>query len=105
MHTLNFQDILKNVKRASNFGELAQKVGPIMRDSGFGSNTSEHSGVGTEVQLSYLEIAECLTETDRQHFQKHIEILIFANQRHKELKAAGGTIEVAPEPNAWEFFT
>lgn len=105
MSYLNFADILKNVKRASNFAELAQRVRPVLQESGFGENASEHDGIGASVQLSYMEIAECLTETDRLHFQKHIEVMVFANQRYKELEAAGGHIEVAPEPNPWEFFT
>jgi len=103
-HELNFQEILKNIKRAANLPELARYVGPVLNDSGFGRNVSEHSGIGAEVQLSYTEIAECLKDTDLKHFLKHIEMLVFANQRAKEIEAAGGSIEVAPEPNPWERF-
>ncbi|MGE3725509.1 MAG: hypothetical protein AB7I41_08165 [Candidatus Sericytochromatia bacterium] len=91
-----YKRILLAIQAAQNEAALSMAVGPLLQETGFGSSGMSDPETGEETRLSYLEIAECLMDTDRLFFQKPIELLVMANQRSKEM--AQGIPPRAPEP-------
>lgn len=78
-------------------GLVQRVIGP----TGFGSNQLEGE---IDVALNYLEIAECLEETDRRFFEYEIILLQLAQQQ-VEMIQAGQVPEKPVTVQPWEFFT
>jgi len=99
-----YKRILMAIQAAHNESALSMAVGPLLQETGFGSSGMVDPETGEESRLSYLEIAECLMDTDRLYFQKPIELLVMANQRSKEM--ALGVPPRLPEPESppWQQF-
>ncbi|PIQ27699.1 hypothetical protein COW36_07335 [bacterium (Candidatus Blackallbacteria) CG17_big_fil_post_rev_8_21_14_2_50_48_46] len=101
----HYQRILQAIQAAADATALSRAVAPLLQETGFGASGMVDAETGEETRLSYLEIAECLMETDRLFFQKPIELLVMAHQRSKEIML--GVPPRPPEPEApppWQQF-
>lgn len=92
----HYKRILTAIQAANTESALGLAVGPLLQETGFGSSGIIDPETGEETRLNYLEIAECLMDTDRLYFQKPIELLVMANQRSKEIGM--GVPPRIPEP-------
>lgn len=102
MDALRYQQYWDDIKYCADLQALESLVQGILQPTGFGENGDSQNNL--DVGLNYQEIAECLLETDRQHFQKEIELLIFANQQ-LDLIRYHQVPERPPQFNPWELFT
>lgn len=99
-----YKRILAAIQAANSEAALSQAVGPLLQETGFGSSGMIDPETGEETRLSYLEIAECLMDTDRIFFQKPIELLVMANQRSKEMGMGIPPRTPEPELPPWQQF-
>lgn len=102
MDKQRYQQYWDDIKYCQEPEALEALVQRIVRPTGFGDNADVQNNLN--VGLDYMEIAECLTESDRQHFQKEIELLVFAHQQ-REVIRLGQVPERPPQVNPWELFT
>jgi hypothetical protein len=100
----HYKRILANIQAANSDSALNQAVAPLLQETGFGSTGMKDPETGEETCLNYLEIAECLMETDRIYFQKQIELLVMANQRNKEMSMGVPPRIQPPEQPPWQQF-
>lgn len=99
-----YQQILRRIQTASTPTALSEAVAPLLQETGFGSSSMTDDETGEEICLDYLEIAECLMETDRLYFQKPIELLILTQQRSREMSQRIAPCEPKPEITPWQQF-
>jgi hypothetical protein len=95
---------LRAIQSASDLGALRLILTPLLLETGFGASSLKDAETGEETSLDYLEIAECLTEADRQFFQQAIELLVLAHQRSKEIMLGIPPRESETEIPVWQQF-
>ena len=99
-----YPQVLRAIQAAPDLAALRLAVAPLLQETGFGSTSLQDAETGEETSLDYLEIAECLMETDRSFFQKAIELLVLAHQRSKEIAQGVPPRPPAPETPTWQQF-
>jgi len=102
MEPERYQQILENIRYCKQLPALEYEVQRILQGTGFGQNSLGDSEI--DVNLTYLEIAACLQETDQIYFQREIELLSFAHQQVQMIQA-GQVPEQPTTIQPWEFFT
>ena len=97
-----FQRWREEISFCRSLEALELWVQRIVEPTGFGSNSM--ADIGEPLGLDYVEIAECLEESDRSFFEQEITLLRLAQQQ-RQLLQDGGTVPEKPAPiNPWEFF-